>query len=268
MNKYELKQELRKEKYEELSKKAGVKSTVNYEASNEITKFIPMGQPILVGHHSEKRHRKDLGRVNSLMRKSVEEMDKAEYYANKAESVGKGGISSDDPDAVKKLKVELKGLEDSRDYSKKLNAEYRKNKSIDDMSISDGLKVKLEVQKKNWFMGSEKWVPCESYVFSNLGANIRRIRKRIEILTVEANREEAKPIEREGFTIIESKEENRIMFDFDKKPPYEMRTLLKKNGWRWTPSLGTWTRKTTNAARSSASYLMGEIEKENLLNNV
>ncbi len=43
-----------------------------------------MGQPILVGHHSERGHRSLLQKSDNAMRKSVELDDKADYYANKA----------------------------------------------------------------------------------------------------------------------------------------------------------------------------------------
>lgn len=43
-----------------------------------------MGQPILVGHHSEARHRRDLDRSWNLLGKSVELSDKAESHENKA----------------------------------------------------------------------------------------------------------------------------------------------------------------------------------------
>lgn len=46
---------------------------------------IPFGQPILVGHHSEKSHRAHLARLENMMHKSVEEDQKAKYYEEKAE---------------------------------------------------------------------------------------------------------------------------------------------------------------------------------------
>lgn len=45
--------------------------------------MIPMGQPILVGHHSEGYHRRHIGRMNSNMEKGLEELKKAEYYERK-----------------------------------------------------------------------------------------------------------------------------------------------------------------------------------------
>lgn len=45
---------------------------------------IPFGQPILVGHHSEARHRKTIERAWNNMGKSVEESRKAEEYQSRA----------------------------------------------------------------------------------------------------------------------------------------------------------------------------------------
>ncbi len=54
-----------------------------YKTASNILSFIPPGQPILVGHHSEKRHRRDLEKSDNAMRRSVEATEKAGYYANR-----------------------------------------------------------------------------------------------------------------------------------------------------------------------------------------
>lgn len=45
---------------------------------------IPFGQPILVGHHSEARARKDAQRIESGMKKAVKMWDTAEYWKSRA----------------------------------------------------------------------------------------------------------------------------------------------------------------------------------------
>lgn len=54
---------------------AGVKS---------ITSNIPLGQPILVGHHSERRARRDAERIENGMRKAVRMWDTADYWKERA----------------------------------------------------------------------------------------------------------------------------------------------------------------------------------------
>jgi hypothetical protein len=66
---------------------AGRRSQQANAAAKAITDFIPLGQPILVGHHSEKRHRRDIERVQNLTRKSIDESDKAKYWSSRAAGV-------------------------------------------------------------------------------------------------------------------------------------------------------------------------------------
>ncbi|WP_240801719.1 ParB/RepB/Spo0J family partition protein [Streptomyces sp. A1136] len=53
-------------------------------AADQISKRFEFGQPILVGHHSEGRARRDAARIDTNMRKSFEERDRAGYWANRA----------------------------------------------------------------------------------------------------------------------------------------------------------------------------------------
>jgi hypothetical protein len=61
------------------------KSTQYYEASQEGRDFLSLGEPIKVGHHSEKRHRALIDRNWSRMGKSVEMSKKAEAHESKAD---------------------------------------------------------------------------------------------------------------------------------------------------------------------------------------
>ena len=46
-------------------------ATGRHFADRERLEMIPLGQPILVGHHSEKRHRRDLKRIDEHFAKAV-----------------------------------------------------------------------------------------------------------------------------------------------------------------------------------------------------
>lgn len=64
--------EQRAERLEDRADRLGDESAARYAAGKRIADGIPMGQPILVGHHSEKRHRRDLARINSNFDKAHE----------------------------------------------------------------------------------------------------------------------------------------------------------------------------------------------------
>lgn len=73
------------ERLENAASNAEKKSTQYYKSSHDMVSGIPMGQPILVGHHSEKWHRKLLDKSWNAMGKSVEFSNKAEEYERRAE---------------------------------------------------------------------------------------------------------------------------------------------------------------------------------------
>jgi hypothetical protein len=75
----------RAERLQRASANAEKKSQQYYEASNEGRDFLSLGEPIKIGHHSEKRHRALIERNWNRMGKSVEFSEKAEQYESRAE---------------------------------------------------------------------------------------------------------------------------------------------------------------------------------------
>jgi len=213
-NWYELKQEERRERYEKLAEKALKEAAAAHKAADQISSFIPLGQPILVGHHSEGRHRRDLVRIRRNTQKAFEAQDKSEYYSRRAASVGTGGISSDDPDAIDKLKARLAELEEHHAQMKAANK-----------------------QAPGTYPG---------YSLQNSNANLRRIRERIAALEKAATRQSSE-IKTPGLTIRQDVDENRVMLIFEAIPPPEIRALCKKQGFRWSPSRKAWVRFLNNA---------------------
>lgn len=57
----------------------------NSRASKHELDFMSLGEPIKIGHHSEKRHRKLFEKYDNKMRKSMEESEKAKEYLSRAE---------------------------------------------------------------------------------------------------------------------------------------------------------------------------------------
>jgi len=77
--------ERKAEKYHNASGKSTERSNQYYNASNEGREFLSLGEPVKVGHHSEKRHRALIERNNERMRKCIEEGEKADEQKRKAE---------------------------------------------------------------------------------------------------------------------------------------------------------------------------------------
>ena len=74
------------EKYEQAAMNADRRSEEFYKKSEKHADFLSLGEPIKVGHHSERRHRKMIEYARNNTRKMVAEMDKAESYRDKAKA--------------------------------------------------------------------------------------------------------------------------------------------------------------------------------------
>lgn len=217
-------------------------------------RLIPFGQPILIGHHSENRDRNYRKRIHHTYGKAYELGNKADYYAQKAATVGTGGISSDDPQAIAKLRTQLVALRARQDLMKKANASIRRHKDDEAAQIAalaelDGVTedTARELVKPD-FAGR---IGFASYQLSNNNANIRRIVARIKELERIAERTTTEKAG-DGYTYREDPEENRAMFLFDGKPAKDTRDTLKKNGFRWSPRRGAWVRQLTGNAQWAA----------------
>lgn len=72
------------ERYETYAANAEARAESRSRAAESISSFIPFGQPILVGHHSERRYRRDIERIRNNVEKSIEESEKAKYLKGRA----------------------------------------------------------------------------------------------------------------------------------------------------------------------------------------
>lgn len=243
MNSYEQKQEARRERILARADRLRNEGQARVESGFERLRAIPFGQPILIGHHSEKRDRNYRRKACNSIDRGFELQKAAREAAARAEAIGTGGISSDDPDAIAKLVAELETLKARQDAMKARNETWRK------------------AGNKAGRQADGQWVepPCAPYQLSNNSANMRRIEQRIEHLRASANRE-TKVEEYQGVCkLVENAEANRVQLIFPGKPSAEIRTKLKKSGFRWSPSEGAWQRQLNNSAVYWAKELIKEI---------
>jgi hypothetical protein len=149
--------------------------------AHQIGDMIPMGQPILVGHHSEGRHRRDLGRIDSAMRQAVDSSKMAERHSERADNIEDQmarSIYSDDPDAIPALEARIAGLEAERDRIKAYNASCRRG-APDPSLLDDNQRASLA--------SAQRWMPTKngvmpSYALANLNGNLKRNRDRLASL--------------------------------------------------------------------------------------
>lgn len=266
MNHYEEKQEARRERYEARADAARGEATRRYNAAMNVARNL-QGEPIKVGHHSERGHRALLKRMDNDMRKSCEADRKAAHYDSKAAGVGMGGISSDDPDAPAKLKERIESAQASQQYMKDVNAAWRKAKkpSPDDAAGWEKVAATLKtpVDEFDTIRRSMRFDPLNrgpfaGYALSNNTANIKRMQKRLEELEAAA-KAETKEHDIKGVRVVENAEANRLQLFFPGKPSDEIRTLLKQHGFRWARTEGAWQRHLNGSARYAAQCVLAKV---------
>lgn len=202
---------------------------------------------------------------NAARDKNYGEWKEIQGLLEKIRSTGMGGISADDPDAVKKLTAKLEKLTKAQETMKAVNAYYRKHKSLEGCPELDGKAI--EKLKKGMEIRGIQDKPYPSWALSNNNAEIRRIKERIQSLSV--NKEELYTgWEFAGGRAEINVKDNRLQLFFDDKPDGKIRDELKANGFRWSPKASAWQRQlNSNAiyaadAISSIKPLSGEREIE------
>ena len=259
-NAYEEKLERRRERLMEAAKKAEARASAAHDASGRALEGIPPGQPILRGHHSERAHRAAVHRSNRAMDRSVEEAERAKELSWRGSRVGTAGISADDPDAAHKLALSLGEMEMRRDLMKQVNREYKKGGWAAVTAIPEAAKAKLQAGMEG--ASSQESKPFPEYALKNLGANIRRVQKRIEqVKRVEFEGEMDDVVCEHGtYRVSHDSVDNRVRFYFPAKPSLEVRAVLKRESFRWAPSVGAWQRQMSVNGIAAAERVRARLD--------
>lgn len=158
---------VRAERLENYAVNAEKRSDAYYQASQEGKDFLSLGEPIKIGHHSERRHRRLIERNWERMGKSVAESEKAKDYENRAkywaEKASKIDLSMPESlnffefelEKAKKYHKYLKDNPDARPHSMSLQYANKKIKDLEE-NISYALRLwgdeediaKLDAERK------------------------------------------------------------------------------------------------------------------------
>jgi hypothetical protein len=240
----------------EQAEKNQQKGDTLYNQAKEMASFIPFGQPILVGHHSEKRDRNYRNKIHNTYGKAFEAMDKAQHYEQKAETIAdNNAIFSDDPEALEKLKQKLVALQASQEFMKAANKCIRKK---DRDAFLKLLHTTPELWEKINTPNVMGYTGYAGYKLQNNNANITRIKNRIALLEKMAARSTTET-EINGVKVVQNAEANRVQLFFPGIPSEEVRKKLKQNGFRWCRSEGAWQRHLTPLAVNIAQYLLQSL---------
>ena len=190
----------------------------------KMASVIPMGQPILIGHHSERRDRNYREKIGNKMRKGAELSD----YADELERRVKA--------SARNTAIYADALDPVADIDEKI--------------------AKLEAER-----AAIKAREHKSWELTNIGANIRRLKLRRESLAKMKASDKTERIVN-GVKVIENPDIARIQLIFDGKPSEDIREALKYNGFRWAPSEGAWQRNLNANGKYAAEVVLNYIESK------
>lgn len=235
----------------------------NLNKRNEIDARVP--SMLITGGGNFPTRKKE--KQNAAREKNYAEYDRIHGIIRKIRSVGTGGIRSDENNAVEKLEKKLAKLEADQELMKAANKAIRLkdtekgNARLAELGFTDRQIAELRTPD---FAGR---IGYQSFRLSNNSANIRRIKKRIEELKAEQDSGQTEDKQFQGFTLREDTEAVRIQFLFDDKPDEESRSILKSNGFRWSPKNKAWQRMLNRNGRSAAETVIrqiGELKNEGI----
>jgi hypothetical protein len=252
-NPYEQKKAARIDRQRKRAGKLRGEAEAAHTRARTIGDMIPMGQPILVGHHSQRRHERDLGKMQTAMSKSVEltrAADKLERRAARAEK--SDAVSSDDPEAIAKLRSKLADIDKSRARMRDANAAIRAGGDV--ASRLKGLGFSEKTAGELLAPDPMGRIGFPAYAMQNAASESARIKARIAELERRASAPARAPETIGGATISEA--DNRVRVVFPCVPSQAVRKELKGSGFHWSPKAGAWLRTTSNAAWSEAKRIL------------
>ena len=251
MNSYEEKRQVRIERLENRAAKAHAEADARYEHGKRQGELLN-GQPILIGHHSERAHRALIKRMDSNRRKGREAYEQGKELERRADAAKKNrAVYSDDPEAVVKLRSKVEQAEKRQDMMRQANKIIRskpKNEPTPDkMKALAAIGLHEEVAEGLFKPDFCNRIGFPAYELTNNNANIRRMKERIETL-LEQDNAETTETNHGDIKVVENAEENRVQIFFPDKPSAEVRKELKSHGFKCAPSNGCWQRhRSTNA---------------------
>jgi hypothetical protein len=115
------------------ARNAAGRSNAAYERSRQMGEAIPFGQPMMPDHYSYNRDRNYRERMHNLMGKSIEEAEKADHYAHRADLAENMQASRENVPTtlrrIAKLEAEMRDVERNiagrQEYVRDDNGDYK-----------------------------------------------------------------------------------------------------------------------------------------------
>jgi len=170
-------------------------------------------------------------------------------------------IMAGDEDAIDRLELELERAERKQEQMKAVNVVIRSyakagadhqvaalmERGMTEAEARDALKPDFANR-----------VGFPSYKLTNNGANIRRMRQRLDHLRTAKAMPVTETAGAAGVRVQDDPPANRVRLFFPDKPDKAIRQRMSDSGFRWTPTLGAWQAYRNHTTLSLARELSGQ----------
>ena len=164
---------------------------------------------------------------------------------------------------VERLQEKVETLQCLQDTMKAANKVCRSTK-LSEVEKVDEL-VALGIKEKNAVMllhPTQSWqsVGFATYQLQNNLAKIKATHAAIERHKAMAEAED-KEITFNGGRVVVCNSDERMRFYFDEIPTVEVRNLMKRNAFKWSPKNGAWQRQLTANCKFDTKRIIAELNK-------
>lgn len=171
-------------------------------------------------------------------------------------------IKKSDNNAIERTKAKIAELQADQDEMKAVNKFLRK-KNLPKEQKTEFLKERGYTDKHIHSLLNPTYSfnreGFQTYELSNNNANLRRYKEKLIGLERLAEMEN-KEIETDNYNIEFNYDDNRVRIFFTDKPNREARTMLKRNGFKWSPRNKAWQNYINSSSSQFVNHELQNIE--------
>lgn len=164
---------------------------------------------------------------------------------------------------VERLQNKLDTLTELQEIMKAANKIVRSKKMSEEEQIEELVALGFNEQQASEILKpTEHWkgVGFATYQLQNNLAKIKATQAAIERHKAMADAED-KEIKFNGGRVVVCNSDERMRFYFDEIPSVEVRNLMKRNAFKWSPKNGAWQRQLTNNCKFDTKRILAELNK-------
>jgi hypothetical protein len=175
-------------------------------------------------------------------------------------------IRASDGDAIDRLESKIAQAEGWQARMRTANAAIRRHKKEGEQAQIAGLLAlgfSESIARKLLQPDFCNRIGFPDYELTNNGANIRRMKQRLEQISAAQSTPDTAAESANGIRLEDCPADNRVRLFFPGKPDEATRTDLKRSGFRWSPTLGCWQAYRNWSAQQTAQRFAGTLTPVN-----